>query len=230
MGVDKSTYHNHILYTDEDNSQRWVGLIGPLATKWELTAETYGVDEFTLTQTNTTVAQVTGALGGALVFTPAGAENDGAQIQLLGEAFLLSGNYPAYFGVRFKLMDADQNDAVVGLCIQDTDVIGAVTDGAFFRTLDESAVLNFVLAQDSVETSSAVTTMTDSAYVVAEFVYDGADSIDAYIDGVLRASHAITDLNMPDDEYLSPVLAMLTGEAVANTMTVTWARAYQIRE
>lgn len=230
MGVTKSLYHNHILYTDEDNAQRWVGLIGPLATKWELNAETYSVDQFTLSQTNTTVAQVTGALGGALIFTPVGAENDGAQIQLLGEAFYLTGEYPAYFGVRFKVDDADQTDLLLGLCVQDTSVIAAVTDGAYFRAVDGSATLSFVLENTNVETSTSATTLEDDKFIVAEFVYDGVDSIDAYIDGVLVASHALTDANMPDDEYLTPVLAMLTGEVAANTLTVSWARAYQIRE
>jgi hypothetical protein len=35
---------------------------------------------------------------------------------------------------------------------------------------------------------------------------------------------------LPNDEYLTPTLAFLTGEGTANTMTIKWAKAWQIRE
>ena len=231
MGVTATSLHNHIVYVDTDNPQRWVGVVGPSVTKFEFDCITYAADMFTVTAVNgSTIAQVNGALGGNAIMTSDTAENDGVQVQLLGEAFYLSGQYPAYFGARFKVNDADQVDALVGLCIQDTTAIAAVSDGAYFRTVDESAVLNFVLEKDSVETSNAACTLTDDTWVVAEFYYDGVTNITAYIDGTEVAQVALTDANMPDDEYLSPILAMLTGEAVANTLTIDWARAYQIRE
>jgi len=232
MGVTATTVHNHIVYVDTDYPHRWVGVVGPKVTKFEFDAITYSADMFTVTVIGgDTIAQVDGAFGGNVVLTPDDAEEDGVQVQLLGEAFYLSGQYPAYFGCRFMAADVDQTDILVGLCIQDTTAIAAVSDGAYFRTADESAVLNFVLEQDSVETSNAAATMTDAAWIIAEFYYDGVTNITAYIDGVQVAQVALTDANMPDDEYLSPILAMLAGEAdVANTVTVDWARAYQIRE
>ena len=231
MGVTETTLHNHIVYVDTDNTQRWVGVVGPSATKFEMDAVRYTAANYTVTAVNgSTVAQVIGALGGNLILTADTAENDGVQAQLLGEAFYLSGQYPAYFGCRFKAADVDQTDILVGLAIQDTTAIAALSDGAYFRSVDGSAVLNFVLEQDSVETSNAAATLVDDTWVVAEFYYDGVTNITAYINGTQVAQVALTDANFPDDEYLSPIMAMLTGEAAANTLTVDWVRAYQIRE
>jgi len=230
-GVTATTVHGHIVYVDTDETQRWVGVVGPSVTRFEFDAVTYAADMFTVTAVNgSTIAQVAGALGGNIVLTADTAENDGVQAQLLGEAFYLNGDYPAYFGARFKAADVDQTDILVGLCITDTTTIAGVSDGAYFRSVDESAVLNFVLEQDSVETSNATDTLVDDTWVVAEFYYDGTTNIYAYADGVLVSTVALTDANFPDDEYLSPILAMLTGEAIANTLTIDWVRAYQIRE
>lgn len=231
MGVTETTVHNHIVYVDTDNTQRWLDVVGPKATKWVMESVRYTADNYTVTAVNgSTVAQLAGAFGGNLQLLADSAENDGVQMQLLGEAFYLSGQYPAYFGVRFQGDDVDQTDLLVGLAIQDTTAIAAVSDGAYFRSVDESAVLNFILEKDSVETSNAADTLTDSTWVEAEFYYDGVTNITAYIDGVQVAQVALTDANMPDDEYLTPILAMLTGEAVTNSITVDWARAFQIRE
>lgn len=229
MGQVESTHiHNHIVYRDSINTFRWYDAFGPDVAKWIEDAGRYTADNYTVTAVNaSTIAQVDGALGGNLLFTAGGAENDGVQAQLKGEAFYLNGAYPCYFGCRFKANDVDQVDALVGLAIQDTTAIVAVSDGAYFRTVDESAALNFILEKDSAESSTAVATLTDDTFITAEFYYDG-DTIDAYINGTLVASVATTDTNMPDDEYLSPILAMLSGEGTANTMTVDWARAIQI--
>jgi hypothetical protein len=224
MGVSTKTLHNHTVYYDTDNIMRWIDVFGPKATKWIMESVRYTADNYTVTAVNgSTIAQVAGAFADST-------ENDGVQMQLLGEAFYLSGQYPAYFGCRFQGDDVDQTDLLVGLAIQDTTAIVAVSDGAYFRSVDESAVLNFVLEKDTVETSNAASTLTDSTWTVAEFYYDGVTNITAYIDGVQVAQVALTDANMPDDEYLSPILAMLTGEGVTNSITVAWARAFQIRE
>jgi len=231
MGYETVTIHNHLVYRDADNPQRWIDVIGPKATRFIEDCVRYTADNYTVTAVNgSTIAQVDGAFGGNLIFTADTAENDGVQAQLLGEAFYLNGQYPAYFGCKFKAVDVDQTDILVGLAIQDITAITALSDGAYFRSVDESAVLQFVLEKESAESATNVATLVDDTWIVAEFYYDGVDSIDAYINGTLVTSVALTDTNMPDDEYLSPILAMLTGEGAANTMTVAWARAFQIRE
>ncbi|RLC82297.1 MAG: hypothetical protein DRJ03_19225, partial [Chloroflexi bacterium] len=134
--------------------------------------------------------------------------------------------YPCYFGIRFKVNDADQVDFLAGLCITDTTLLGGMSDGVYFQTVDESATLTLEIEKDSSATSGSVHTLVDDTWVIAEFYFDGT-YVDSYIDGTLQTRLAVT--NLPDDEELTVSLALLTGEAVANTATIDWVRAFQIR-
>jgi hypothetical protein len=169
--------------------------------------------------------------GGALIFTCAGNEDDGFSMQLgnanTGEWVDFSNPTVCYFGIQFQVNDADQTEVFFGTAVTDTALLGGVTDGMYFRTTDESAVLNFVLEQDSVETVTAVATLTDAADVTAEFYYDGTNVV-AYINGSQVASVAATDTNFPDDELLRFSMEVLSGEAIANTCLVKWVRLIQI--
>jgi len=40
---------------------------------------------------------------------------------------------------------------------------------------------------------------------------------------------AATNANFPSDEHLAAAVALLTGEATANTLSVAWMRAIQIQ-
>jgi hypothetical protein len=236
MTIEQVTIRDSVVFRDSVLTWRWYDAVGPHVTKWILDAVNFDVDDttgnptkYTTTEaTAGTAALVAGALGGNMTMKPdATTENHGIQIQLLGEAFYFAGDYPAYFGIRFNIDDADQTDALMGLCITDTSLLAAVSDGIYFRTVDESAVMQFVVENTNVEDTTNAATLTDSGWVVAEFVYDGT-SVEAYIDGVSVGSVATTSTSFPDDEYLTPSIAMLTGEGVANTLTIDWARAIQL--
>ena len=137
--------------------------------------------------------------------------------------------YPTYFGVKFQINDVDQTDCLFGFCITDTACIDAVTDGIYFRSVDETGVLNFVLEQDSVESVTAVNTMTDATDVHVEFYYYGSN-VYVYCNDSLMATIADTDANFPNDELLRLTIEFLTGEAVANTCTIKELRFIQIQE
>lgn len=118
---------------------------------------------------DTTVALKAGALGGVLVITTDAADNDGANLQVNGEAFSLAAAYPLYFGCKFRVLtDITQDDLLVGLCITDTDLLGGMTDGIYFRKVDASTTLNFVLEKNSTETVTAYGTAlaADTDYTV----------------------------------------------------------------
>jgi hypothetical protein len=230
MGYATKDLHNHLVYYDSDYPHRWLDVIGPDVVKHIFDGVNYSADLYTVTTVNaSTISGVESTLGGQMVFTSDGAENDGVQAQLLGEAFYLSGiAYPCYFGARFKVNDADQVDAFLGLAIQDTTILAGVSDSIGFRTVDESASLTFLLEKGSSETEATVATLSDDTYVVVEFYYDG-DTVEYYVDGSSVGSYATSVANMPDDEHLAPALALLTGETAANTMTVDWARWFQVQ-
>ncbi len=193
-------------------------------TEWEVTVVEAGAGDST--------AVVTDVLGGALLVTTAANEDDGWSMQLgaaAGECVSFASRYPTYFGATFQINDVDQTDVLVGFTVTDTAALGGVTDGMYFRSVDATGVLNFVLEKNSVETVTAVATMTDDADIVAEFFYD-AGSVKAYINGALVATIADSDVCFPNDELLRLTFEFLTGEAVANTCLLGSLRFIQIQE
>ncbi len=216
--------------------QRWLDAIGPEVCKFIedfvatpfASADTPAAWTVTLVETGTgesTVALADGA-GGVLLITTDDAENDGVNMQVTKEAFKLASGKPCYFGIKFKISEAAQSDFIVGLCITDTDLLGGMTDGVYFRKVDGSADVKFVVEKDSTETeSAAIHTAVADTDVTLEFFFDGTN-IDAYVNGVLQTRLAMD--NLPDDEELTPSIHFLTGAAASETMTVDWVKAIQI--
>lgn len=104
-------------------------------------------------------------------------------------------------------------------------VIG-VSDGIYFRSVDESAVLNLVVEQDNVELETAMATMVDGTYIRAEFLYDGTN-LRAYINHNLIATIADTVATFPNDELMRLTVEFLSG-AAASTCTMRWLRMIHI--
>ncbi len=236
MTTELVTVNNHVVARDSALTWRWYDAWGPRVSKWELRGDGWGVVTTTTLSGATVTVATAGTLvgvasedGGGVAFTPSGTEDQGLQAQAISENFKFAAPWPCYFGVKFKDVDVDQADWIAGLCITDTTLLGAMSDGLYFRSVDASAALTFVLEKDSVETETPVSTMVDATYTTAEFYFDGTN-VSAYINGTLAATVAVSNANFPNDEHLAPAIALLTGEGTANTLTVEWARAIQIRE
>jgi len=242
MSTETAEIRQAIVYRSHEYPFRLYDAFGEGVTKYVTQFQSLPADDATTDPTefvNTVVevgagnstAVINDTSGGALIITTAANENDGYSMQLgnanTGEWVDLSGPTVCYFGVQFQVNDADQTDVLLGVAVTDTAILGGVTDGLYFRSVDESAVLNFVLEKDSVESSTAVATLTDAADVTAEWYYDGTD-VTAYINGTEVASVARTDASFPNDELMRLSMEFLTGEAVANTCTIKWVRLIQI--
>lgn len=243
MTVEMVNVQKALVFRDAEYTHRWYDAIGPGvvkylnefatlpsddttgdATEWELTITEAGAGD--------TTHVVTDLEGGALLITCAANENDGISMQLgaaAGENIALTAGQSMYFGIEFAINDVDQTDCLFGATVTDTDTLGAVTDGLYFRSVDESAVLNFVTEKNSVESATAVATLVDATYIVAEFLFDGA-TVSAYINGGLIGSTANSAATFPDDELLRLTLEFLTGEAVANTCTIKWLRMIHLTQ
>lgn len=235
MSVKSRWVNGNLTFIDGARRQRWLDAIGPNVCRfiedfvgtpfasadnmaaWTTTLVEAGAGE-------TTVALQDG-VGGELLITTDAADNDGANLQVTKEAFKLVSAKPCYFGVRLKISEVTQSDLLVGLCITDTDLLGGLTDGVYFRKVDASAALSFVLEKNSTETTGAVLTMVADTYYTLEWFFDGTN-IDSYVDGTLQTRLAMT--NKPDDEELTPSIHYLTGEAVLHTATVDWIKCIQI--
>jgi hypothetical protein len=242
MGVDLVSVNSALVFRDSAFRHRWYDAFGSGVvkqiedfatiasddstgdpTEWEVTVVEAGAGDST--------AVVTDRVGGALLITSAANEDDGWSMQLgatAGESVKLDGNYPLYCGIRLAINDVDQTDFLFGVAVTDTAILGGVTDGMYFRSVDATAVVNFVTEKNSVESETAVATMVDDTYVTLEFLFDGV-GVTAYADGVEITSTAAIGATFPNDEELRLSLEFLTGEAVANTCTVEWLRMVYVR-
>ena len=235
MATLHSRYVRGALAFYEGHRMRLVSAMGKDVYHYELTTPTLNATTVDPSGWTTTVVEAgagatefdanntAGRLG---TITCAADENDGGQYQLLGEFFELTSDQDVYAGIEFQGNDVDQTDILFGLCITDTTLLGGMTDGVYWESLDGSATTSTVTEKDSTETQTdSVSTLTDATDQVWEIYCDGS-SVYFFADGT--QSSTIHTTNIPDDEALTLSLAVLTGEATANTVNVKWLRAIQI--
>ena len=222
---------------------RWYDAFGRNVVKYTLNVAACPTDDATGMPTefvNTLVGASTFAhtdvAGGAILMTAEAADNDGVKLQLgdelggAGESVSFALRYPTYFSIKLQLDDVSQTDFLAGFCVTDTACLDAVTDGMYFRSIDETGITNFVLEQDSVETVTAVVTMTDAADAHLEFLYDTDGSVYVYVNSALAVTIADTDVNFPNDELMRLTFEFLEGEIAAHTCTLKELRFIQIQQ
>lgn len=242
MTTEIVSIRNAQVVRDAQLPHRWYDAFGSGVTKWVSEFVSLPADDTTTDPTEfvntvvevggTSTAVVNDTAGGALIITCAGNEDDGWSSQLgnpnTGESISFAAEYPTYYGVRFQMNDVDQTECFFGLAVTDTALLGGVTDGMYFRSVDESADLYFVIERDSTETATAVATLTDATDIVCEFLYWGSN-VQVYIDGVIVATIADSDANFPNDELLRLSFEVLSGEATANTCLAKHMRIIQLQ-
>lgn len=219
----KSKWINGALCFYDTYPQRIVDAFGNNVHKYLTDFVSLPVDDTTgdPTEWKTTVVEVgdgdstvylkEGAQGGALRINAAANENDGAQIVLKGESFIVSSGDYIYFNARFSVDEATQSDFIIGLVIGgNTTLCGGMTDGIYFRTVDGSTDLNFITEKDSTETSTKAATLADNTIYHVTIVCDGTGTVYAYCNTTHVATHTT---NIPDDEYLTIGVAYLNGAA-----------------
>lgn len=243
MAIKTKNVHNALVLYDDATAaaERWFDAFGPGVTKYLQKWNSLPADDQTTDPTefvNTVVeiggtssAVINDTAGGALIITCAGNEDDGWSSQLgnanTGESVSFAGDYPCYYAVRFQLNDVLQTECFFGVAVTDTALLGGVTDGIYFRSVDETAVLNFVIEKDSVESTTAVATLVDATDILCEWYFDG-EQITAWINDVQVAQIARTDASFPNDELMRLSFEVLSGEGQANTCLVKEMRIIQI--
>lgn len=235
MTTELVAVRNALVARDADKTWRWFDAFGPGVEKWEFDerfiVSTTTAQGCTVTQTNGTLVPAASVTGGAVVMTVAGADNDLITVQTKAEPFKFANKWPAYFGCKIKLVDADQQDTFAGFCITDTTLEGGMTDGLYFRTIDESAVLSLVMEKDSTETTLELATLADATdYVLELYIDPDAGFVYAYVNGALAGSVATSNANFPNDEDLCGTIGVQAGEGTANNLTVYWCKALQVQE
>ena len=248
MSVTTQTVNNALVYYDATTTHRWYDAFGPSVYKYLTEFVSMPVDDSTgdpldwvttMTEAGAgvTTVRLTDSAGGALLITNAGNEDDGVQMQLGGgegalpgggEGVLLDGDYACYFGCMLQISEATQSDLLVGLCVTDTDPLGAVTDGAYFRKVDGSTTLNFITENTNSEGSTTAQTMVAATDYILEFYFDGR-TITPYVDGTALTGTARSASTFPLDQELRVSLSYLNGSAGAKTCQVSWIRLIHLR-
>lgn len=230
-----------LVFRDDIHNKRWVDAIGQNVVKyvndftsgpgtdagfdsmgeWTITRVEAGAGESTITRVD--------GVGGLLRITSDAADNDGVNMQLIGESFRLTTARQLYFGCfGLTLSEATQSDFFVGLAITDTDILGGVTDRIGFEKLDASTAIGMMVEKDSTETkSSSLATAAAATAVDLEFFWDGPTSeLQVFVNGASVTAPAVT--NLPDDEELRLTLQYLAGSAAVTTCDFDLIRVIQI--
>lgn len=210
-----------------------LGMYGlPDPTEWHSyfnDLDVYVAAMWTVTVVGTGTAALTNLDGGALLLTNSAADNDSIQLQKVGESFALTAGKRAFFKARFKISDATQSDLIIGLCVTDTTLMGAVagagvTDGIFFSKDDGVATLD-VQCQKNATTgqtrAAAIATLANDTFVNLAWAYDGKSEVAYYVNDVQIGTLAGTSTYLPDTT-LTMSFGIMNGEAVAKTMTVDY--------
>jgi len=229
-----------LVYYDTTYPQTWLDVVGPDVVKY---VNNFTGSEIPITTTAATdppgwlLAHIAGVeanteiianttYSGEMWLKPDSTDGDGFNLRLEGEAFYLDDDMPLYFGIRLKMIDADQSDLMVGLFIGDAALWTGVSDGVYFLSADETAVASFITERnDSLTTDSAAGTLSES-YTKLEFYFDGANNVKAYFDNTLVATSVLT---IPNDEALTFEIECLTGEGAPNGVVIDWVKIFQIR-
>jgi len=163
----------------------------------------------------------------ALLITNSGTDDHLVQLQLIGEGFQASSTKPFWFEARVQVDDATQSDMIVGLCITDTSLVAAMSDGIYFRKDDGDANIDFVTEKNLTETAADTTSdLANSTWVRLGIWWDGTTAT-PYVNGTAVTGASTT--NIPDDEALTISFAVQNGETAARVMKVDYVKVAQIR-
>ena len=239
MTVAWKQVNNAMVFYDADYPHRWYDALGEGVIKYLQDFVTIPADDTTGDATEWTgtfvqagdVHVITDHAGGALLFTTAGADDDGFTMQLgavAGENVLLNGSYPVYFGTKLAMSVVTQADLFVGLAVTDTSLCAAVADGIYFRTIDGAATLQFVVENTNVEDIVGTVDLVAGAYMELEFLFDGEDVI-GYYNGQELGRVNKSSAAFPDDTEMRLSFEFLTGDNAAITCTMEYLKYIHIR-
>jgi hypothetical protein len=238
MGSPKSKQVNHgggqaLVFYDESNESSWIDAYGASVRKWEMR---YGTNfttakEYTVTVIGTTPTIAQGVTAGVrAVITNSASKWDELEAQLIGTPFQLTAGYPLYFGASLTFDSASLGDWFVGLCSTDTTIFAAGSDAldvdascAGFYGSASTAIYayNEIHANNKSTTATAVLDTNAHKY---EFLYDGAGTINYFLDDVLVGAHTTYIPTV----VMAPSIALKNSSAAARTGYVNWMRCIQL--
>jgi hypothetical protein len=186
--------------------------------------DTYVAGDWVVTETDAGATQaLTAGDGGLLLITNTAADNDLVALQKTPAAFTFETGKKAFFRTRFKVSDATQSDVVIGLQVVDTTPLD-VTDGIYFLKADDAATVNIICrknASTGSTSATAIATLADDTFVTLGFYWDGIDTVQYEVNGVVTGSLTSAATYLPD-AACTVSFAIQNGAAAAKTMTVDY--------
>ena len=164
--------------------------------------------------------------GGLFTITNDAANNDLVVAQNKVEFILPASNKRIWFKSRFKVSDATNSAAVVGLQVTNTDPTAA-TDGIYFYKAAAAATVDCICRKNTTTGSTSATsvaTMADDTFIVLGYEFDGVRYIKVFVDEVHKTT---IDLSTTASAYLPDTTIAMTmfiknGAAAAKSMTVDY--------
>lgn len=108
--------------------------------------------------------------GGALLISGAATtENSGASVQRNAANLTIAANQKTRFMTKFRTNEPTQSDIFAGMWETDTDPVGGVSNGVYFRKLDGETRLKIVHVKGGTETvgDTGVDLVADTDYEIA---------------------------------------------------------------
>ena len=215
--------------------------VGDATSKWTL-------DQLNGTAVLVSAEAATG-LGGVVALTAANNDNDFAQIKVTstdtGAPFKIveDSGKPLWFAARVYVSSiAADSSYYVGLFNAGATEIQAdnsgaahaskLIDGVYLRTLCATPTeIDIGINKDSTETEveGAAGTLAATTWTTLGFYFDGAATVAFYQDGVLISALDTEATNMPDDQGLTPAVAVKSGTTSNRVLNVDWIRCVQKR-
>lgn len=195
----------------------------------------FATSQWTLTTTEAgagAATEVAAGANGILTVTNDNADNDLDAFQYAGgggatvqNIRFIPGKKTQIVG-RFNLSAAALTDFMFGAYVTDTDPIGGVTDGVYFRVVAGSPNLTLVVEKASVETIVQTgKVLANNVYVKVELYYDGEELL-IYIDDMRVAKAPLTNLPTAD---LALSFVLQNGAAAAQIARIDYIGLAQER-
>lgn len=189
--------------------------------------DTYVAADWVVTETDAAATQaLTAGDGGLLLITNTTADNDLVALQKTPAAFTFETGKKAFFRCRFKVSDATQSDVVIGLQVIDTTPLD-VTDGIYFLKADDAATVSIICRKDASTGStsaSAIATLSDDTFVTLGWYWDGVNTVQYEVNGVVTGSLTSAATYLPD-AACTISFAIQNGAAASKTMTLDYIYA-----
>ena len=165
------------------------------------------------------VATQAGVKNGTLKILNNDADDDSLNLQRKVESYKIESGKKLWFETLLNVSDADAVDLFVGLAITDTTALDA-SDRLGFRITDGDASITSQSTKDSTTTQKDTEIdASDSVNVKLGMYYDGASTVEFYVDRVLKCSHTT---NIPDDEELCLTINLTNGAAAAKSAIIDY--------